>query len=237
MRAFNVERLPEGAYRAPTDEERAVFATVVTERKAKEKADKGAVPSLINPTDADAEKLQARWNATAKARDARTPESAVLRMTQAEYSARSKGDGPCETSDISEQLRIRRTDYTGRDGGGRVTVFKVRTGIAGGYSYSAARRVIVLTDKPQKALPWSTAEAIRETMPTVEMLRSRLAELAELIRSHRLSMEYTAEEKQLLADAAYVGWAYEASASQRGWTEVGAAVYKMFAAQVEAVVV
>ncbi len=161
LRSFNIERMPEGAYRAPTDEEREAFKAATSERKAKEKASKPKEPALINPTDEDAAKLQSLWNERTKtAHEKRKaygpcPVSEVRRMTQAEYSARSKGSyGSCETSDISERLQVR-TNYVTRSEGGRVTVFKVRT--CHGENYGA-RRIIVLTDKPQKPIPWADVD-------------------------------------------------------------------------------
>lgn len=232
LQSFNVERMPEGAYRAPTAEELEAFKLATKAAKAEKKATTPKAPTLVNPTDEDAEKLQAIWNAEVKASHERrkaygeVPVSSVWRMTQAEYSARSKGDyGPCETSDVSELLKIRQTNYSGRDLAGRVTVFKVRTGSAGGSNYGACRRVVVLTDKPQKALPWSDVEATREAMPSAETLFDRLGDIREAL-SERAAWNATDEQKQLLADAVYIGWAYSSSVTQRGFTEEGIAAYK-----------
>ena len=98
---INIERGGAGIYRAPTDEERAEYAAKVAAAKkakasaAKEKAAKGENCPLINPTDEDAERLQAFWNDKATEcgwyqRNGGKP-SEVLRMTQSEYSAKSSG--------------------------------------------------------------------------------------------------------------------------------------------------
>lgn len=223
LKLVNVQRLPEGVYRAPTAEQLEAFHAAQKEAKATAKATKQPAPSLINPTDEDAQKLQDLWNAAAKARDARAPEVKVWRMTQAEYSARSKGDyGPCESSEVSEKCQIM---SHGR--GGRVCVFKVRTGSAGGFSFTAARAVVVLTDKPQKALPWETVADVRATMPTEAEMFTRLGDIA-------AAMNWTpgesAEHGQLLRDAQYLGWVNLPSISQREWTKAGADAYKRFAA-------
>ncbi|MDX9972243.1 MAG: DUF3560 domain-containing protein [FCB group bacterium] len=100
---LETERLPPNAYRAPTPEEKAEFdAARKAEKKAKaERTPKGA--PLINPTDEDAERLQAVLNNASKAvSDARQVKaygkiyteykpSTVFPMTQAQYSDYSKG--------------------------------------------------------------------------------------------------------------------------------------------------
>lgn len=228
-RTINVERFGESVYRAPTDAERAKFATDTKERKAGEKASKPAAPSLINPTDEDAQKLQDAWNAVVAAKFIKAgrnnaPVSEVWRMTQAEYSERSKGDyGPCEAVTVSELLEV-----VGKYNHGRhVPVFKVRKGSSG--SMNAASRVVVLTDKPRKTLPWKAVESARATMPTEASVFPRLQELAQYIAA---GWRDTSEaKKSLLADAAYIGWAYSSSASQAGFTEAGNAAYQRFREQ------
>lgn len=227
--SVNVQRLPESAYRAPTDEERAAFAAQVKEAKKAAKATAPKSPPLVNPTDEDAAKLQALWNERAEAAHRKAGNhgafapSAVWPMTQAEYSARSKGDyGPCGTADVSERGEVR--EY-GR--GGRVTVFKVRKGSGGGFSMYAAPRVVVLTDKPRKPLPWAEMEAVRATMPTPATVFPRLGDLAAVLADY-WNAGQTEEGKRLLADAAYIGWAWASSASQRGFTDEGAAAFKRF---------
>ena len=97
-----VERMSPDAYRAPTAEELAAFEAAT---KAAKKAAKASAPDpvpLVNPTDEDAQRLQNAWNERAKAdwieRNKRNvytlrelEPSTVLRVTQASYSAASKG--------------------------------------------------------------------------------------------------------------------------------------------------
>ena len=84
LQSFNIERLGEAAYRAPTDGEREAFAAkqVAAKDAARASAKENPKPQLINPTDADAERLQALWNVGAKY------PSQVWRMTQDDYAAR-----------------------------------------------------------------------------------------------------------------------------------------------------
>jgi hypothetical protein len=172
LKSYNVERLPEGAYRAPTDEERAAFAGETAERKAAEKASRPKAPPLVNPTDEDANLLQAAWNLRAKAEHARRKRygefkpSEVLRLTQSQYSANSKGDyAPCETRTLHACGRIARK-HTGLwtsegqayDKALGETVAKLRIR---GSGFDTADRVIVLTDKPQKPIPldWANLDS------------------------------------------------------------------------------
>lgn len=163
---FNVERLPEGAYRAPTDEERERFKTATAERKKEEKAKAPKAPPLINPTDEDAQKLQDLWNAKAKARhdEARakhevfsdyTP-TQVIRTTQAKYSANSGGSySRCETVEVCEDGHPPRRwhDYGSKPAPAYAVACKIRKTYGGTGSTSSANAVIVITDKPQKPLP------------------------------------------------------------------------------------
>ena len=148
-----VERLPESAYRAPTDEERAEF-------KAKQKAGKaGASPKLLNPTNEDAERLQTIWNERARKRHPDAQLSAVKYVTQSEYSAASKYDvvGTFGVSDEGKQTK-----------GEAVCKLRCRTY----YLSHAADSVYILTDKPQKSLPldWEAIEAPAvEAAPIVEV--------------------------------------------------------------------
>ena len=230
LKTCNIERLPEGAYRAPTDDERAQFARATKERKAEEKAGKPAPPPLINPTDADAQRLQDLWNSRVKARHEKAksygaaPVSELIRMTQAAYSERSKGEyGPCETSDVSEFTEIRSGYYTSRERG-RITVFKVRTCTAGGSSMYGSRRVVILTDKPQKPIPWAEIDRARATQPTEADVFPRLGEIVAALSVYGTD----AQQEKLFADARYVGWLYSSSQTQRGLTEAGQEAYKRF---------
>lgn len=145
---FKTERLEPDAYQAPTDESRAQLEDYKKALKAT-KAKKPAAPKLINPTDEDAERLQKLWNADPWHRNDEPAE--VLRMTQNEYSRASKGSyARAEAVFIEEGGN--------KAGGGmaesshRENVCKVRCNY---------RRVIILTDKPQKPLPaevWQDVE-------------------------------------------------------------------------------
>lgn len=228
----NVERLPEDCYRAPTPEELEAFHKSVKESKAKKKATTPKAPPLINPTKEDAQKLQDLWNAwekedhEQKRRCGECPISTILEMTQAQYSANSKGDyARFETSEISEKTEIR-NGFRGT--GGRVTVFKIRTASAPGYNY-AARRVIVLTDKPQKPIPWNAVAEARAEQPTEADLFPRLEELKTAL-GKSWDQLWTEKEKKLIEDARYIGWAWSSSQTQKGMTEAGAEAYKRFQA-------
>lgn len=155
---IEVSRLGENAYRPPTDEERAAFKAAQSEAKAERKATAAPSIPLVNPTDGDAERLQQLMNEHAEAAHKRrdryatfTPET-VLRMTQAQYSAASKGSySACEARTIHADGRpARRSTNLWSSEGKRyddslpAAVCKLRM------RYD---RVIVLTDKPQKPLP------------------------------------------------------------------------------------
>lgn len=167
---YNIERLPANAYRPPTDEERAAFAAALkTKRKAqaaaaKEKAAKGENCPLVNPTDEDAERLQAIWNERARAereehlrRNGYASEfipARVERMTQDRYSYLSSGRGHMETTAIcgnGEKQAL--NTYTRQDERKKQgpAVCKVRTRY--NTEWHTPRSVIILTDKPQKPLP------------------------------------------------------------------------------------
>ncbi len=162
--SVNVERLGEDCYKAPTEEERAVFAEETKQRKAAEKATTPKAPPLINPTDEDAERLQTIWNAEAKAKHDARPEAKylkafeplpVLRMTQERYSQISKGSyakAETRTLHAGGKLARRSSNMWSAEG----TAYDKALGSAqckirvGGYSPCS---VIVITDKPQKPLP------------------------------------------------------------------------------------
>ena len=172
LKSFNIERLPEGAYRPPTEEEAAAFATATKERKAAEKAGAMKPPPLLNPTDEDAQRLQDLWNARARQRfetarsegrvyERQYPATGVKRMTQAEYAARSKGSyGVCETVEVTAAGFRPKTQY-GQNADPSPVLFTVRKGYAGTGWTGSADAVIVLIDKPRKPLPldWAAIES------------------------------------------------------------------------------
>lgn len=161
---MNIERSTADAYTPPTAEDVAAMAKIKADEKAaRPKVEK---PALINPTDADAERLQALWNTEMLAglrdynRDNFKP-STVLRITQAHYSAHSKGSyANAGTKDIchagaiyrrfSQLTRDQRADALSKQG---PILCSVRR--ANRLEFYAPDRVIVLTDKPQKPLPAS----------------------------------------------------------------------------------
>jgi len=158
----SVERFAEDRYRPPTDEEREAFKAEQKALKAKKKAANAGKPKLINPTMADAQRLQDIWNAKAKAghdeamsaygtaRDYIPTE--IRQLTQAEYSARSKGTySRYETVGIEATGRRQRRRYGSPTAPAVCKVRKCYAG-TGGYSHQADA-VIVITDKPQKPLP------------------------------------------------------------------------------------
>jgi hypothetical protein len=165
----NVERDDEGAYRAPTAEELAQFEA---EQKAKKQAKKETKklappePKLINPTDADAERLQTLWNERMLLglNDYQRPSfkpSQVLRLAQSQYSEHSKGTYcNAKTQEIcpegvqyrcySQYYGEARTKALAKQG---PVLCLVR--LANRPEFYAPERVIILTDKPQKPLPES----------------------------------------------------------------------------------
>jgi len=227
---INIERMGANIYRAPTDEERAVYAAKVADAKkakakaSKEKAAAGENCPLINPTDEDAERLQALWNEKATEcgwyqRNGGKP-SEVLRMTQAQYSANSGGTyATLGTITVCEHG----TKHEKRSGDTitRHSVFKIRS-TSNGYN---ADRVVLITDKPQKKIPWDAVKAARAKEPTVDILRSRFDELNTLLRGKWMPDSKTAEHK-LIQDARYCGLVFVSSMSQFGWSDKGAAIYK-----------
>lgn len=153
----DVSRLPEDCYREPTAEELAAFDQEQKEAKQAAKANKPKEPTLINPTEADAKRLQAAINKVG--RYGKPEELEICTTTQKTYSDNSKGDyARCETRTVYETGRVSRAStnlwsQSGHDYDKTLhnPVCKVRT---------FNGRVVVLSDKPQKALPldWDIVE-------------------------------------------------------------------------------
>lgn len=161
---INIERKSPGIYRAPTDEEREAFATA---RKAEKKAAKATAPPtipLINPTMEEAQRLQALINAKhaaswerhhGKPTEHYGPKAGTVEeCTQAAYSANSGGIySKAETIGLAAGGEERDNSNMWTSHGDarnkRIgpVVCKVRMA---GYD---PRRVLVITDKPQKAFP------------------------------------------------------------------------------------
>lgn len=173
IQLVNVERFGEDIYRAPTELELARFVEEQAAAKKTAKAVKPKAISLVNPTDADAERLQALWNERERLRCERKDiftafkPVEVLRISQAAYSANSKGEyAAFETRVLHEDARISRrsTNLWSAEGkafdaslNGEACKIRVRAASA----FHQADRVIVIGDKPQKPLPieWAAAEA------------------------------------------------------------------------------
>lgn len=165
MKTITVERLSVGSYRPPTDEDKAALAAqIASEKKA---APEKAPCPLVNPTAEDAERLQALLNEANKgdswSKANPGPASTVLSLTQAQYSQISGGTySTAETTEICALGKMPwRSDMWSSKGEAHnrsigPVLCKVRTARAGGFG---ARRVIVLTDRPQKPLPASVWQA------------------------------------------------------------------------------
>lgn len=179
LHQIETERLPADAYRAPTAEELTAFT-------AARKAEKAARPTktpcpLINPTDEDAERVQKLWNDRALAEHCESYKrrygkdyadefkpSTVCRITQARYSEVSKGGhARAETKNIYgnviQEPRERFYDYDKQAAerkaiGAVVCQLRITSGDGSDYG---AKRVIILTDKPQKPLPVAVWEAAK----------------------------------------------------------------------------
>lgn len=227
-RKLNVERLGEDCYRPPTDDERAAFATQQAEAKATAKATKPKSPPLINPTDEDAEKLQAIWNDRGREGWERSksygdfPAQTVRRMTQAEYSAASKGTySHLRTETISERL-------IPDDSKGRCEVFKLRIAPSQTSSFSrhVPNRVIVLTDKPQTAIPWDRVDTAQREQPTAESLFPLMGQIYVLATTCDCIRDD--DRAQLLDDARYCGLVSVSSSTQRSLTDAGWTAYKQW---------
>ena len=221
---FGVERAKPESYAAPTEESRAALAAFEAAKKAASAKRKGteAPCPLINPTDADAERLQAIWNEHSKHERARWGENeapTVARMTQAQYSAASKGSyAPVETAEITGG-GFQKKGRGMMDAPDCPSVAKVRRW---------RDRVVILTDKPQKAF---APEVWHDPRPEiVAELAKQLPELRRALGSQWLH-DMTPEGRALVEKARIVGIAYVSSLSQFGFTPSGSA----WAAQVESV--
>ena len=182
---YNVERLKASVYRAPTPEEKAAFLEAVKIAKKERAATAPKGVPLINPTDADAERLQDALNNEAKAAHCEShlrrygkdyadqfKPSTVCRIKQATYSAASKGSyAQAETRGLCRNMKMepRATNMWNSQAVENAKlrgpkVCEIRTTGSDGMDYGA-RRVIVITDKPQKPLPaavWESAPAQAE---------------------------------------------------------------------------
>lgn len=158
------ERLAVGSYRAPTPEDLANLAATIAEEKAAAPA-KAKAPGLINPTPADAERLQAlvneaRKNSAWHSRDEAPKE--ICEIDQATYSKNSGGTySKCETREFCalgespERSNMYSSAKEARNARIGPVLCKLRM---------YGDRVVVLTDKPQKPIPpamWKAAKVAK----------------------------------------------------------------------------
>lgn len=177
LEIVNIERARADIYRAPTEAEKDALASKVKEEK-KAAPKKESCP-LINPTNEDAEKLQAHINAEhlaafnrrhgSASKYYKAPEpKAVQYITQAVYSQNSKGTyaraetrGLCKAGKLEDAASNMWTAAANERAKARgPALCKIR--ICGYDPVS----IIVITDKPQKALPAACLEFV--TASTVE---------------------------------------------------------------------
>jgi len=208
---IKVEDLAPGIYRAPTEADTEALKAA---KAAKPKGPKK--PSLLNPTPEEAQKLQAVWNK----QNARSnkyiydkEEREPLEMTQAEYSAESRGS----------YARGAQTEaITG--GGFRPsryyaainfpTVAKVR---------AMSGRVVILTDKKQKPLG---ADVWRDPRPETEAEVLANWDTLTAACSANWKKDQTEEQADIFHKACLVGLAHSSSASQFGLSDRGYEVAK-----------
>lgn len=217
-----IERMAPDAYRAPTAEELAAFEAAKKERKAA--APKKAECPLVNPTDADAERLLALWNERGQAKHKARREygdykpATIERVTQAVYSANSRGTyAKAETRALCAlgELQDKNGSHEYRAKDRRIGPALCCIRIAG----FQPRRIIILTDKPQKPLQ-AAVWVPNPTLPTVEGMRAKLPQLQAIMGKHH---GQTAEEIAILTDAAVLGWVTDGFLCNVHWTDAGIA--------------
>lgn len=209
---FETERAKPESYQVPTDASRAKLAEFEQAKREPSEAYRAKVPPcpLVNPTDEDAEKIQAIWNQSYSTY-ARETEGmpTVLRCTQAVYSANAKGSfARVETAELTGgAFRLRNShSMRARD---FPAVAKVR---ACGY------RVVVLTDKPQKPMP---AAVWHDPRPgVIAELETEFAALDAAVRLDWLP-EGKDPARGLLERADMVGLVYISSMTQFGFSDLG----------------
>lgn len=234
---IKTERLAPGSYSEPTPGSLAKLAKFEDAKKAALAAHKEKVPtiSLVNPTMADAERLQALFNAANVARWEREhgrkvtadlpsyytpPKSAeVWTMTQAQYSAASKGSySKFETREVCAMGILKPPHSNLWSSSHKVeaarrgpVLVKVRVG---GYE---PYRVIHITDKPAKALPAALWQAFAPAV-TPETMKPFARELVAAV-ALRTDERDTAQEK-LVADGVAAGLVND-DCRQSAMTEAG----------------
>lgn len=139
LHRFRAEKLKPGDYRAPSAEDLAALAS----QKAEAAKDKPKGPPLVNPTDADAERLQMVWNA--EAARLKSKPATVRRVTAAEYQheklIRYGYDKPVGIS------------RDGREASRHEPVYARVRRLPGVRELYAADCVVIITDSTQKPIP------------------------------------------------------------------------------------
>ena len=172
IQTVNIQRMGQAGYRAPTPEELAEFKKLMKERRAE--TQKPKQPALINPTIDTAKVMQEAINKRIEAerdsyfsgrgKDPATP----IETTQANYSKNSKGSyasfgvyyiriddqGRPLLDDTKRDMYCSRRDKL-------PILCRVRAGYLRGDG--VGYRIIVLTDKPQKAFPELKAKPVKVT--------------------------------------------------------------------------
>jgi hypothetical protein len=160
LMTIETERLKKEVYTAPTAEELEAFeAFKKAEKKQKaETLPKG--PALINPTDEDAAKLQEIWNTKRRAEWQKREYSkygpdfvpaTLCHITQERYSELSKGSySHAETVEVCAAGNVKSGHWNAGDYNKSIgpALCKVRV-----YKGDNGKQVLVITDKPKKALP------------------------------------------------------------------------------------
>ena len=165
LQKVNIQRAGESIYTPPTPEYLEELKTAKEKQKTATQARNAKAPKLINPTPEDAQRLQDAINAknlnsiTCSYSRKNFKPLEVIQMTQAEYSAKSKGTYARYSSYFlmtGPVLRPANSTHW-NDKAERVTVCKIRT------KYD---QIVVITDKPQKPLPcWTMPEEAPKAEP------------------------------------------------------------------------
>lgn len=169
--SFDTERMKPEHYTPPTPESLAELANY--QAAVKSAAPKKAPCPLINPTDADAERLQAMINERIKSKldeyDAKKFEPLkVLRITQAAYSANSKGSyAKAETRGICRNGEIENREWNMYSSEREARAKRIGPKVCELRMADCDKQVIILTDKPQKPLPSSVWETYTAPAPEV----------------------------------------------------------------------
>lgn len=214
---LNVQRDGQGIYTPPTPETLAQLAEVKGKAKAKTKKANAAAPKLINPTPEDAQRLQDMLNASHEWWRGRPGQ--VVKMTQAEYTAASKGTySRCSTEYVHTTPRgvcvDRATMIRGGQNCDTTTHCKIRTGSRGD--------VVVITDKPKKPLPWGSINADIEARRDTAAILPKLPALNDALKQATFYDKLDAENAETLRQARYHGLISTSSLTQWSWSEKAA---------------